>query len=344
MTKNIAIALSGGIDSLVAAYLLREKGYRLTGIHFLTGYEPENRQKIGNISQQLDITLEIVDCSSAFKSVVVDYFIQTYRHGQTPNPCLVCNPGVKFGTVLDFARKTGVSALGTGHYARVTKDEAGRFRLFKGADPKKDQSYFLAFLTQRQLAQACFPLGNMSKSEVRELAAEKGLCPAVKEESQDICFIRGMGYGEFLVRHGGFRPKPGPIEDMSGRIIGEHKGLHLFTIGQRRGINCPGPEPYYVVRLDLGKNRLTVGFKNDLLSGECKVAGINWIVQPPSSPIKIFTRVRYRHNAALSVLFPIDRHMAVVKFEENQAAITPGQGAVFYREDEVVGGGWIVKG
>ena len=367
MKQIIAIAVSGGIDSLVAAYFLKKEGYHVIGIHFLTGYETEpiyqnksefspktdikpfspNKKlaadKIARIENQIGIKVEIKDCSSEFKKEVVDYFTRTYLAGKTPNPCLVCNPSIKFGTLLDFARKLGATRLATGHYARIKKDNKGKFHLFRGIDSRKDQSYFLSFLTQEQLASSCFPLGNLIKLEVKKIAQEIGLKPVVKKESQDICFIKGNTYGEFLLLQPGFKAEPGLIQDVKGNIIGKHKGLHLYTIGQRRGINCPASEPYYVVRFDIEKNRLVVGFKKDLPVSECKIEKINWINQKPNSPIQVKTRVRYRSKAVPSILFPGKKHNAVVRFKDPQLAITPGQGAVFYLNDEVLGGGWLVS-
>jgi tRNA-specific 2-thiouridylase len=182
----------------------------------------------------------------------------------------------------------------------------------------------------------------MTKSEVQKLAQEKGLNPLTKNQSQDICFIKDQTYAEFLAMQPGFEAKPGIIEDINGNILGEHQGLHLFTIGQRRGINCPAGEPYYVVRIDVEQNRLIVGFKKDLLSSECRVVNINWINQAPASSITVYTRVRYRSKAIRSTLFPIDRNTAMVRFKHPQFAVTPGQGGVFYQDnDEVLGGGWI---
>ncbi len=365
MKRLTAIALSGGIDSLMAAHLLKEQGHKIIGIHFLTGHETQSpddhrntprantdtanpslaksraSHKLSYIADQLDIEIKIIDCSSEFKNKVVDYFIQTYRAGQTPNPCMVCNPSIKFGTVFDFARKLGASTLATGHYARINRGNTGKFYLLKGIDPKKDQSYFLALLTQQQLAGACFPLGTMTKSDVVKLAANKGFIPIKRKESQDVCFIRDKNYGAFLARQQEFEPAPGPIKDVSGNALGEHKGLHLFTIGQRRGINCPASEPYYVIRMDPGENLLTVGFKKNLLASECRVKNINWIRETPDHPINVYTRLRYRHNPAASKLLPVNGKTAIVRFERPQAAITPGQCAVFYRNDEVLGGGWI---
>lgn len=353
MKPLTAIAVSGGIDSLMAAHLLKEQGNDVVGIHFLTGYQdpcPDNVQiehlskshKIFSIAEQVGIDIKLFDCSSEFKKNVVDYFIQTYQAGKTPNPCMVCNPSIKFGTVFNFARKLGASTLATGHYARIIGDSRGKFHLYKGIDSKKDQSYFLARLTQHQLSNACFPLGNMTKSNVINLANKKGFKPATKSESQDVCFIKDKNYGEFFARQQGFESTSGLIKDVNGIVLGEHKGLHLFTIGQRRGINCPALKPYYVIRMDPEKNILTVGLKKHLLSSECRVEHINWIQEEPIRPINIHARVRYRHTAAASRLIPVDGKTAMVRFEKPQEAITPGQCAVFYKGDEVLGGGWIV--
>jgi tRNA-specific 2-thiouridylase len=354
MKPTTAIAVSGGIDSLMTAYLLKEQGHHVIGIHFITGYEdtaPDKSandhllrsHKIFSIADQLKIDIEIIDCRIEFKNHVVDYFVETYQAGLTPNPCMVCNPFIKFGTVLNYARKLGASILATGHYAGLTEDRHGRFHLYKGIDPKKDQSYFLARLTQKQLAVARFPLGSMKKKDVIHLAGQKGFKPVKRRESQDVCFIKGKNYGDFLARHRGFQPKPGLIRDVRGKILGEHKGLHLFTVGQRRGINCPASEPYYVVRMDTRQNVLKVGFKKDLFTSQCKVVDINWIQEAPSQEVAIHTRVRYRHTAAASVLTPVEGKTAMVRFEKPQEAVTPGQCAVFYKGDEVMGGGWIAQ-
>jgi len=365
MKQLTAIALSGGIDSLVAAYLLKKQGHDVIGIHFITGYETQTHDSnknrrfsnsdastfstaeedashiISHLANQLEIEVKLLDLSIEFKKKVVDYFTRTYQTGQTPNPCMVCNPTIKFGAVFDFARKLGASTLATGHHAGISRDSEGRFHLSKSVDPKKEQSYFLALMSQKQLSCTSFPLGSMKKSEVIKLAHENGLEPVKKKESQDVCFIRNKNYGEFLSLQQGFDSKPGRILDVNGNMLGHHSGLHLFTIGQRRGINCPSSEPYYVVSMDPGQNRLTVGRKKDLLSFECRVKNINWINQQPNSPIKVHTRVRYRHKAAVSQLFPINEKTAWVRFEKPQSAITPGQCAVFYQKDEVLGGGWI---
>jgi tRNA-specific 2-thiouridylase len=357
MKPTIAVAISGGVDSMMAAYFLREQGHHVIGIHFITGYEAnlsyrqnapnDTRHPILDIGAQVGIHVHLIDIRTEFEDSVVDYFTRTYRSGQTPNPCMICNPTIKFGIILSFARQLGAERLATGHYAQIKEDPKGQFHLFKGIDSEKDQSYFLARLNQHQLARACFPLGEMKKTEVKQLAGQKGLHPVTKGESQDVCFIRSKFYGEFLTNPPtgatGFEPKPGPIEDSSGNVIGEHRGLHLFTIGQRRGINCPAPKPYYVVRLDTQRNCLIVGSKNDLQSSECKVVDVNWIGAHPTSPINLKTRVRYRSKEVVSTVYPERNHTATVRFRSPQTAITPGQGAVFYRGDEILGGGWITE-
>jgi tRNA-specific 2-thiouridylase len=336
---------------MMAACLLKEQGHHVIGIHFVTGYEsdpvfaPTRAAAAGHpiteIGEQLGISIELLDGRNAFKRQVVDYFVQTYFDGRTPNPCLVCNPLIKFGAVLSFAHELGADRLATGHYARVQKDADDSYHLFRGIDAHKDQSYFLARLNQTQMAKAVFPLGGMLKSDVKQIAAQKQLRPVTKSESQDVCFIKDKSYNEFLLEHGNHIPPPGPIVDLKGNVIGRHSGLHQFTIGQRRGINCPAPEPYYVVRLDPTNNRLLVGSKSDLLTTTCKVTDINWINKAPAKPVTVSTRIRYRHKEVSSKLYLVDQHTAEIRFESPIESITPGQGAVFYKDDEVLGGGFI---
>jgi len=364
-----AIAMSGGVDSTMAAYFIKKQGHPVVGMHFITGYEDDltpkhedeeeekdtgrgqaqkpdllmekARKQMAPISERLGIPLEIYDIRTEFENSVIKYFAETYKAGQTPNPCMVCNPAIKFGTLLKAAIELGAGHLATGHYANVVKDKDGIFHLLRGKDPQKEQSYFLARLSQKQLASAKFPLADMTKPEVKQLAGSIGIFPYIKQESQDICFIKNRTYGDFLTDRFGLSPTPGPIVDLKGNWLGEHKGLHLFTIGQRRGINCPAAEPYYVVRLDTERNRLIVGHKQDLLTSECMVKDISWITEPPKSALSVKTRVRYRHRETPSMLIPVNEKEAVVEFDHPQEAVTPGQCAVFYQGDEVMGGGWI---
>lgn len=344
MTGTIAIAVSGGVDSLVSAYLLKQQGNDVFGIHFLSGYESPaepGSKEIQDLGRRLDMPVYVIDLKTQFKTRVVDYFTAAYQHGETPNPCLVCNPTIKFGALLAEARQLGASRLATGHYARVEVGQGGRYRLRKGLDQNKDQSYFLSRLTQDQLAQACFPLGAWTKAQVKALAATQGLCPLTRQESQDVCFIRDSTYADFLIRTTAIQAQPGDIVDTAGHRVGTHSGLHRYTVGQRRGINCPASKAYYVVRIDTRRNRLVVGFKDDLVAKRCRVTDINWIADVPEGPMAADTRIRYRHRPVPSMLSPVGPADAVVRFDQPQAAVTPGQGAVFYRGDEVIGGGWI---
>lgn len=362
MQQRVAIALSGGIDSLVAAALLKEQGCQVIGLHFITGYESgfqhklahsdSNRDPAGIESRMrrllapmvapLDIPIHIIDLRKEFQSRVVDYFIATYQQGRTPNPCLVCNPSIKFDILFRKAQALGAERIATGHYARLERDGRGRIHLLRGVDPLKEQSYFLARLSQKQLHRAVLPLGGFTKEQTRLAACRKGLRPVSVQESQDICFVKNGSYADFLRQQPGFAASPGVIEDLEGRSIGRHNGLHQFTVGQRRGINCPAAEPYYVVALDAARNVLVVGGKRDLQTPCCRVEQINWVNEPPGSPVEVQVRLRYRHIAVPAVLVPEDASGAHVTFHEPQSAVTPGQGAVFYQSDEVLGGGWIL--
>ena len=347
MKRAVAVAVSGGVDSMVAAHILKQDDPNVFGLHFLTGFEPapagRGALSANSIGDQLGIPVHVVDVSADFKRSVVDYFSAAYLAGETPNPCIVCNPSIKFGVLLRHAQSLGAEHLATGHYAVVGQDAAGRYRLSKSADARKDQSYFLARLTQAQLARARFPLGGLTKAEVREIAVRSGLQPAVTDESQDVCFIKTGSCAAFIASMGGPPPEPGLIETVDGEIIGRHQGLHAFTVGQRRGIDCPAAEPYYVVRLDAARNRLIVGRKKDLLTPECHVARINWIAPPPEEPLHARVRVRYRTPETPATLIPLSAEGARVRFDSPQAAVTPGQAAVFYDGDEVLGGGFISK-
>lgn len=359
MLPYTAIALSGGIDSLVAAALLVDQGRRVIAFHFVNGYEPEIgppgalckldsdsinthiRYNLQPLADQLDIPLHIIDLRYDFKRCVVDYFIKTYAQGKTPNPCLVCNPIIKFDLLWRKAQDYGADCIATGHYARIQRDTQGHLQLLRGMDRTKDQSYFLARLSQIQLTKAVLPLGALTKSQVKTIARKKGLMALTNRESQDVCFIPNGTYSEFLMRQPGVDFQHGPIEDLQGNLIGHHEGLHRFTIGQRKGINCPASHPYYVVKIEKKRNCLIVGTKNDLLRESCRVNQINWLIPPPQSTIQVMIKVRYRHRAVAATVTPLGPDQAQVTFEKPEAAVTPGQGAVFYHDEQVLGGGWI---
>lgn len=362
MRPTTAIAVSGGIDSLVTAALLKDQGHHLIGLHFITGYESKGTlvpnemrtdaeqmqdpssatiNRLKAMINQIGVPIHIIDLKQEFQSRVVDYFTHTYQSGRTPNPCLVCNPQIKFEILYNKGKALGAQTIATGHYARIQAGPDGRMHLLRGVDTFKDQSYFLARLSQTQLSRIILPLGETTKEQTRRIAQQKGLSPAAPGESQDICFIQNGKYGEFIEQQPGFISRPGPIEDLSGQTVGRHNGLHLFTIGQRRGINCPAKAPYYVHHLDVPRNCLVVCFKKDLYRPACKVSNINWIGPVPEKPLPLKVRLRYRHEAADATLTPLDNLCADIHFKTPQEAVSPGQGAVFYQDDEVLGAGWI---
>lgn len=360
MKQTTAVALSGGIDSLIAAYLLKKSGHPIFGLHFVSGYETPSSEKIfegsdsefmqlppdhplSEIKSRLDIDIWIIDCRRTFEQKIVNYFIDSYMQGRTPNPCMVCNSAIKFGVLLAAARQIGASHLATGHYAICDETPQNHFELKKGVDASKDQSYFLAMLNQAQLSHASFPLGRMTKAQVCETAAANQLTPVSGHESQDVCFIKNMHYSKFLTQKTGRSLIPGEIVDVNGKPLGRHEGLYRYTIGQRRGINCPATDPYYVIRLDTENNRLIVGAKKDLYHHECKIHHINWLIRKPETSIKVMTKIRYRHDPTESEIFSTGEDTAVIRFSQPQPAVTPGQGAVCYQNDQVVTGGWIYE-
>lgn len=356
MKQTVAVALSGGLDSAVAASLLKQEGLQVLGLHFINGYEqalapparstPESghHSPVQKLAEQIGISLEIIDLSEAFENEVVQYFVNAYQSGQTPNPCMVCNERIKFGPLLHRAEALGASHLATGHYARINKEESGRLSLLKGVDPIKEQSYFLARLTQNELKKAIFPLGAFTKDQAREMARAWQFESIHGRESQELCFVENDNYKQFLSQRGGLPSKPGPIVTTDGRAVGHHQGLHNYTVGQRRGINIPGPVPYYVIRLDHEHNSLVIGLKSETSARECLVTHINWIEgESPEKSMSVSTRIRYRHKEAESTLTPVDGHTARICFSQPQEAITPGQGAVFYQDERVLGGGWIAS-
>jgi tRNA-specific 2-thiouridylase len=342
--RHITVAVSGGIDSLMAALLLGEQGYSVSGVHFRTGYElrPEKLDRVLRvIEEEHGIPVQRVDVARDFAQQVVNDFALQYARGRTPNPCLVCNAAIKFGRVREMALQNGADGFATGHYARIVTTDAGHRRLLSGVDPAKDQSYFLSRLDQQQLAGTLFPLGHYTKNAVRRMAADRGLALPEMEDSQDICFIGKRSYTEFLQSEKNFSRRAGPIVDESGHRLGTHPGLHHFTIGQRRGINCPASRPYYVKEIDPSANRLVVAFEEGLYRSWMRVTAINWITKAPVIPLRLAVRLRYRHRPVGAMLESLSDSAATVRFDEPQRAITPGQGAVFYHGDRVLGGGWI---
>jgi tRNA-specific 2-thiouridylase len=339
--KSVAIALSGGIDSLVSGYILKKQYQHVFGIHFSTDYE-NSSFNLSPITKQLGIEIKNVDLSSLFEKKIVNYFITTYLSGKTPNPCILCNKTIKFGALLETAQSLGADALATGHYAKIKKN--GEYHsLVKGIDHLKDQSYFLSQLSEKELSKIIFPLGDLTKEEVKKLAKEKSLTPIEKKESQDICFLKDESIDQFINSKVNLESNFGDIVTIDGKIIGTHKGLYNFTIGQRRGINCPSSEPYYVKKIDTENNTLVVCYKDEILSKNFSVTSLNWIEKDIKFPLKATTKIRYNHSESSSILTENDNNKVIdVAFFTPQFAITPGQTAVFYDNDVVVGSGIII--
>lgn len=350
--------MSGGVDSSVSAGLLVEQGYDVTGIMLRLWSEPgiktiqrDNRcctrdQMLDAhfIAKKLGIPFHVVDAQDIFKQQVVNRFIEGYAGGITPNPCLACNRHIRFTFLLNEALARGADYLATGHYARITQDAEGRYELRKGADPAKDQSYVLSVLTQDQLKHAMFPVGIYNKTEVRELARSFGLPVASKSDSQDLCFVADGDYRRFLREYAGIPSRPGPIALRSGEIIGEHTGLLNYTIGQRKGLGIAWSEPLYVLDKDASGNRLIVGPRHELGSDALLAGEMNWIVgAPPKQALRGEVKIRYKSHPAPATIQVVGDHEATIRFDNPLPDVTPGQGAVIYDGDRVIGSGIIKK-
>ena len=341
----VAVALSGGIDSLAAGFLIKERFKNVFGIHFTTGYE-KGVPDVSALASVLGFPVHTIDLSKEFQTRVVDPFVSTYMAGRTPNPCLVCNMQIKFKALFDHARKLGADLMATGHYAtvvnRYTSDrkEIGQAWLERGVDLKKDQSYFLSMLSHEILDRLVFPLAGLTKTQVREFAGQHNLVPVVPGESQDICFLPDKNHEAFIKAQTGICPKPGPVVDSQGRIVGSHQGVYKFTIGQRKGINIPGPAPYYVKKIDINTNTLHVCFKSDLAQKQMKVEQMIWNYPEKKELGNLTVQIRYSHKAAPAGL-DWDDTGGIVIFDSPQIAVTPGQAAVFYRGNRLLGAGLI---
>jgi tRNA-specific 2-thiouridylase len=367
---KIAVAMSGGVDSSAAAAILKAQGHDLVGFSMQLwnqrrGISVDEHGDLlpsrccslddvydaRRVAEELGFPFYVLNLERDFERDVVGPFITSYLEGETPIPCVACNSRLKFASLDRLAASLGCDKVATGHYARVEFDsDAKRHRLFRGRNLQKDQSYFLWELTQEQLSRSLFPLGEMSKPEVREAARAAHLAVAEKAESQEICFVPDGDYAGFIDRYLAAEgetsrlPGAGEIVNAGGDVIGEHQGIHRYTVGQRRGLGISNERPLYVVSIDAARNRVIVGEQDELLSDEFTAAGVNWVAfDEPAEPVRAWVRVRYRHEPAPATITPLPERRARVKFDEPQRAITPGQATVFYRGDETVGGGWIVK-
>ncbi|PLX88799.1 MAG: tRNA 2-thiouridine(34) synthase MnmA [Desulfuromonas sp.] len=354
--QRVVVAMSGGVDSSVAAALLKERGCDVIGMTMqiwdYTRFHSEDGEAFGSccslddvydarrVAESIGIPFYVVNFENQFEQVVIENFCDDYFAGRTPNPCVLCNQVLKFETLLRRAKELQADYLVTGHYAQIL-DAGGSHSLYKGIDRSKDQSYFLFTLTPEQMQAVRFPLGGMTKDQVRGHAARFGLRVAEKPESQDICFVPDGDYVRFLEERRGADTMNGEIVHVSGQVLGRHLGTYRFTIGQRRGLGLAWPEPLYVVSIDAARCRVVVGERDHLMVSSCVVAKVNWMIEPPVRAMSVACRIRYRHREVPSLLSPLAGGRLLVEFNEPQLGVTPGQAAVFYEEDRVLGGGWI---
>ncbi|MBU1565636.1 MAG: tRNA 2-thiouridine(34) synthase MnmA [Proteobacteria bacterium] len=340
---RIGIAMSGGVDSTACALLLRDH-YQVEGffMHLAQPNLAAQEERVRSIATRLGISLRVIDLSRPFTEKVLDYFSASYFRGLTPNPCVICNREIKFGLFMDAMLSFGMTGMATGHYAQILKTD-NIHRLYKGSDPKKDQSYFLSRLSQAQLAKIIFPLGDRTKESTYRFVEEHGFDDFHGLESQDVCFLGNNELGNFLESQAKGEDTIGPIISTSGKRLGSHRGLFHYTIGQRRGLGIPFETPLYVVGLDVEKNAVIVGSNSDLLKGRILAEKFHWLSGSPPDTKKMYTvRIRYSHPGSIAKLALQDDGSGEFVFDEPQRAITPGQFAVVYDDAELLGSGIIV--
>jgi tRNA-specific 2-thiouridylase len=346
--KKVVVGLSGGVDSSVAAAILHHQGYEVIGLTLwlMKGKGQccsEGMIDAAELCEQLGIPHQVVDIRDVFQANIVDYLVSGYKLGITPLPCSQCNKSVKFGPMVEYARQElGCDRIATGHYAQIHYDEAtGRYQLFRAVDRNKDQSYFLYDLSQDLLAATIFPLGTINKTETRRIAGEYGLKTADKPESQDLCLVESNGsMRAFLDKY--LAPKQGDIVDLTGQVLGQHDGVHHYTIGQRKGLGIAAPEALYVIELDAVNNRVIVGDRTQGSQSECIVNRVNWLaIAAPATPIRAEVQIRYRSLPVPVTVIPWENDRVRLVFDQPQFSITPGQASVWYEGDKVLGGGII---
>lgn len=338
------IGMSGGVDSSVAVHLMLAAGYSCVGgTMLLHDSTPDAALDAEAVAKRLGIPFHVFDLSERFREAVMEDFVSCYERGLTPNPCIVCNRYLKFGAFLDIAREMGCDCVVTGHYARI-EEENGRFLLKKATDKAKDQTYFLYTLTQEQLAHTRFPLGGLTKAEARAIAEEQGFINAKKRDSQDICFVPDGDYMAFMARYTGKEYESGNYLDLSGKVVGRHKGAVAYTLGQRKGLELAMGAPVYVCGKDMAANTVTVGPNEALFHTSLRANDWNWIaIENLTEPIRVMAKARSRMTEQPATVYPEEAGFARVEFDEPQRAITPGQAVVLYDGDTVVGGGTITE-
>ena len=345
--------MSGGVDSSVAAALLKEQGHEVIGMMLRLWSQPgkesenacctlESVSLAEQVEQKFDIPFHTVDAKQPFRDVVVDYFLSSYQQGETPNPCLMCNRHIRWGILLEEALALGADFIASGHYVRLQKKDDGEVQLLRGVDRGKDQAYVLHVLDQTQLRQSLFPVGAYPKSEIRELARKFNLPVAEKSDSQDLCFLSGGDYRDFLREYAPQTTLKGEIVTSAGKVLGEHEGLAFYTIGQRKGLGVSAPNPLYVLKKDVATNRLVVGEAEELGSSKMLVGKINWISgKAPEKAFRAEVKIRYAAKEAWAEITPINAEQAQITFDASQRDITSGQAAVFYDGEICLGGGMI---
>lgn len=350
---KVIVAMSGGVDSSVAAALLREQGHDVEGLMLRLWSQPgkesenacctlESMSLAERVARQLDIPFHTVDAKTTFRNTVVEYFIESYARAETPNPCLMCNRHIRWGVLLEEALALGADFIASGHYVRTQKDEAGNVQLLRGVDRGKDQAYVLHVLTQEQLQCSIFPIGAYPKTEIRALARKFNLPVADKADSQDLCFLSGGDYRDFLREYAPQTTQPGEIVTRTGEVLGAHQGLAYYTIGQRKGLGVSSPVPLYVLGKNSARNQLVVGKKEELGSQTARVDEINWIAgKAPKDSFRAEVKIRYTAQEAWAEIQPINGNQAQITFDAPQRDITPGQAAVFYAGEICLGGGTI---
>lgn len=353
--RRVVVAMSGGVDSSLAAALLKKAGYDVIGMTFRMWPKEDCGSVAGRaccsleavtrarfVAEGLGMPYYVVDLSKEFKREVIDYFCEAYLKGMTPNPCVLCNEKIKFGKLLHKAHSLGASYVATGHYADVSYDnKSSRFVLREGKNGTGEQSYFLFSLTQDQLGHALFPLARFTKDRTRRLAKRLGIKTFDTVSSQDVCFTQGVDYAEYIRKKTGVDMKPGDIVDSRGNVLGRHKGIPYYTIGQRRGLGIAFKEPLYVTAINICKNTISVGTKPEVLKKSIVADRINWIARPIDGPVRVMAKIRYNHKKSRCVVSPTGKSSARIDFDDPQEAPTPGQAVVFYNKDIVLGGGWI---